>query len=134
MSPKKEREPTEREREKSVKKKATFFVNATPSAQFESHAYLCCSSTPSERSSRLTRRIATQMPCCLMRVCVCVSKSLCSSEDSSFQSSVVKKSHPKNEKKEEEEEETFWVRTKKNTLWSHTINSSLDGGWYHQVL
>tara|TARA_A100001388_G_scaffold45517_1_gene29790 strand:+ start:609 stop:752 length:144 start_codon:yes stop_codon:yes gene_type:complete len=47
---------------------------------------------------------------------------------------VVKKSHPKNEKKEEEEEETFWVRTKKNTLWSHTINSSLDGGWYHQVL
>ena len=99
-----EREPTERERadgerEKSVKKKATFFVNATPSAQFESHAYLCCSSTPSERSSRLTRRIATQMPCCLMRVCVCVSKSLCSSEDSSFQSSVVKKSAFENTQK-----------------------------------
>ena len=99
MSPKKERESRRREREKSVKKKATFFVNATPSAQFESHAYLCCSSTPSERSSRLTRRIATQMPCCLMRVCVCVSKSLCSSEDSSFQSSVVKKSAFENTQK-----------------------------------
>ena len=92
MSPKKEREPTGERGRKAERKKATFFVNATPSAQFESHAYLCCSSTPSERSSRLTRRIATQMPCCLMRVCVCVSKSLCSSEDSSFQSSVVKKS------------------------------------------
>ena len=97
VTQKREREPTERE--KSVKKKATFFVNATPSAQFESHAYLCCSSTPSERSSRLTRRIATQMPCCLMRVCVCVSKSLCSSEDSSFQSSVVKKSAFENTQK-----------------------------------
>ena len=73
----------ERGRHIECVEKAKFFVNATPSAQFESHAYLCCSSTRSERSSRLTRRIATQMPWCLMRVCRggWMSKSLFSSED-----------------------------------------------------
>ena len=38
------------------------FVNETTSARCELRAYLCCSSTRSERSFRLTRMIATRMP------------------------------------------------------------------------
>ena len=38
------------------------FVNETTPARCELRAYLCCSSTRSERSFRLTRMIATRMP------------------------------------------------------------------------
>ena len=37
-------------------------VNETTLARCELYAHLCCSSTRSEHSSRLTRRIATRMP------------------------------------------------------------------------
>ena len=47
---------------RALKEEEKKIVNETTLARCELYAHLCCSSTRSEHSSRLTRRIATRMP------------------------------------------------------------------------